>query len=273
MSENAAGVFVTVDIVIPRLSPSGSGWEVVLIQRKRPPYEGLWALPGGHLTIDDASLEAAARREVLEETGLDISLPLFQQVQTYEDFEDPRGKYVCLLYTLSEPLSPEESIVAGDDASHVQWYSVENLQSLPYLAFNHIRLLRAALRQFFTSYYHTAVGLQAIDACQCEVQSTSGEPCPNTAYWRYNRVAVCPRHIQGIDEAEPIRKISSQTCCNCGTPLEEVTYPQLGETFIGAGPPVLLEDGSTGHTCQDCFEREVAADVEEHMQHAMEKND
>jgi 8-oxo-dGTP diphosphatase len=150
MPDQVASVFVTVDIVIPRLSPSGSGWEVALIQRKKQPYQGVWALPGGHLNTEDASLEAAAQREAQEETGLDIPLHLFQQVQTYEDFEDPRGKYVCLLYVLSERLSPEAQIEAGDDASQVQWHSVENMQSLPDLAFNHIRLLRMALRQFFT---------------------------------------------------------------------------------------------------------------------------
>ena len=146
MPDQAASVFVTVDIVIPRLSPSGSGWEVALIQRKKQPYQGAWALPGGHLNTEDTSLEAAAQREAQEETGLDIPLHLFQQVQTYEDFEDPRGKYVCLLYVLSEPLNPEAQIEAGDDASRVQWHLVENLQSLPDLAFNHIRLLRMALR-------------------------------------------------------------------------------------------------------------------------------
>lgn len=196
MADKAAGVWVTVDIVIPRLSPSGSGWEVVLIQRKKEPYKGMWALPGGHLTTEDASLEAAAQREVQEETGLDIPLHLFKQVQTYEDFEDPRGKYVCLLYVLSEPLNPDARIEAGDDASHVQWYSVENLQNLPDLAFNHIRLLRMALRQLFTSYYHNALGLQEIDACQCEVERCPGQPCSNTAYWRYKGIAVCPRDIE-----------------------------------------------------------------------------
>jgi len=196
MSDTAAGVFVTVDIVIPRLAPSGSRWEVALIQRKKQPYQGAWALPGGHLTIDDTSLEAAAQREAQEETGLDIPLHLLQQVPTYEDFEDSRGKYVCLLYTLSEPLSPEARIEAGDDASRVQWYSVENLQALPYLAFNHIRLLRMALRQFFTSYYHDAVGMQEIDACQCEMESSPGLRCSNTAYWRYNGIAICPKDMQ-----------------------------------------------------------------------------
>ena len=191
-----ASVFVTVDIVIPRLSPSGSGWEVALIQRKKQPYQGAWALPGGHLNTEDTSLEAAAQRETQEETGLAIPLHLFQQVRTYEDFEDPRGKYVCLLYVLREPLSPEACVEAGDDASCVQWYSVENLQCLPYLAFNHIRLLHTALRQFFTAYYHDAVGLQEIDACQCERESSTGLHCLNTAYYRYNGVALCPRDIQ-----------------------------------------------------------------------------
>ncbi len=196
MSDQATGVLVTVDIVIPRLSPSGSGWEVLLIQRKKQPYQGMWALPGGHLNTDDVSLEAAAQREVQEETGLDISLPLFQQVQTFEDFQDPRGKYVCLLYVLSAPLSPEARIEAGDDASSAQWHPVENLQNLPDLAFNHIRLLRMALRQLFTSYYHNAVGMQEIDACPCEVERSPGLHCSNTAYWRYKGIAVCPRHMQ-----------------------------------------------------------------------------
>lgn len=196
MLDQATGVLVTVDIVIPRLSPSDSGWEVVLIQRKKQPYQGLWALPGGHLTLGDLSLEAAAQREAREETGLDIPLHLFQQVHTFEDFEDPRGRYVCLLYVLSEPLGPEVKIEAGDDASRVQWYPVENLQSLPYLAFNHIRLLRMALHQMFTASYYNALGMQTIDACQCEVKRPTGEQCSNTAYWRYNGTAVCPRDIQ-----------------------------------------------------------------------------
>jgi 8-oxo-dGTP diphosphatase len=198
MSDQAAGTLVTVDIVIPRLSPSGSGWEVALIQRNKQPYQGMWALPGGHLNIDDVSLEAAAQRETREETALDIPQHLFKQVHTYEDFEDPRGKYVCLLYVLAEPLSVEARIEAGDDASHVQWHAVENLQCLPDLAFNHIKLLREALRQFFTSYYHNALGLQEIDACQCEVERYSDQRCSNTAYWRYNDVALCPRHIQSV---------------------------------------------------------------------------
>jgi ADP-ribose pyrophosphatase YjhB (NUDIX family) len=166
--QDQAGVLVTLDIVIPRLSPSG-GWEVVLIQRNKEPFKGLWALPGGHLNTEDVSLEAAAQREAQEETGLAIPLSLFEQVYTFEDFQDPRGKYLCLLYVLSEPLRSSATIQAGGDVSRVQWHSVDDLRTLPDLAFNHIRLLRMALHQMFTSHCQRALGLQAVATpCQCE---------------------------------------------------------------------------------------------------------
>jgi 8-oxo-dGTP diphosphatase len=199
--QDHARVLVTLDIVIPRLSPSG-GWEVVLIQRNKEPFKGMWALPGGHLNIEDSSLEAAAQREAQEETGLVIPLDVFEQVYTFEDFQDPRGKYLCSLYVLSEPLSSSVTIQAGDDASRAQWYSVEDLRSLPDLAFNHIKLLRMALHQMFTSQYQSALDLQVVAASrQCEIETSPGQRCSNTAYWRYNGMAVCPRHIQVVVEA------------------------------------------------------------------------
>src|SRR6266516_6399511 len=88
--QDQTGVLVTLDIVIPRLSPSG-GWEVVLIQRNKEPFKGMWALPGGHLNTEDISLEAAAQREALEETGLEIARDVFAQVYTCEGLEDSRG--------------------------------------------------------------------------------------------------------------------------------------------------------------------------------------
>lgn len=181
---------------------------------KKQPYQGAWALLGGHLNIEDALLEAAAQRETREEAGFDIPLHLFQQVQTYEDFEDPRGKYVCLLYILREPLSSEVSVEAGDDASRVQWHSVKNLQSLLYLAFNHIRLLRMALRQFFTAYSYDTIGMQEIDACQCEMESFPGLHCSNTAYWRYNRVAICSRDIQLVVKSSDGKSLDQSTLSN-----------------------------------------------------------
>lgn len=199
--QDQAGVLVTLDIVIPRRSLSG-GWEVVFIQRNKEPFKGMWALPGGHLNTEDVSLEVAAQREAQEETGLAIPLDLFEQVYTFEDFEDPRGKYLCLLYVLSEPLSSSATIQAGGDVSRVQWLSVDDLRSLPDLAFNHIRLLRMALHQMFTSQYQNALGLHALKtSCQCEVEKSPNQHCSNTAYWRYHGIAVCPKDIQAVVEA------------------------------------------------------------------------
>src|SRR5207302_10774820 len=93
MSDQAAGVLVTVDIVIPRLSPSSSEWEVALIQRKKQLYEGMWAFPGGHLTVDDPSLELVANGEVRKKPGLNTPYLFFQQVKTINDLEVPAINY------------------------------------------------------------------------------------------------------------------------------------------------------------------------------------
>jgi 8-oxo-dGTP pyrophosphatase MutT (NUDIX family) len=44
---------------------------VLLIQRARPPYQGLWTLPGGRMEPGETA-EAAAAREIREELGLDV---------------------------------------------------------------------------------------------------------------------------------------------------------------------------------------------------------
>jgi ADP-ribose pyrophosphatase YjhB (NUDIX family) len=49
--------------------------EVLLVQRSAGPYAGCWTLPGGHIEFGESPAEAA-RRELKEETGLDIAAPL-----------------------------------------------------------------------------------------------------------------------------------------------------------------------------------------------------
>jgi 8-oxo-dGTP diphosphatase len=61
---------------IPRLGVSVGIWrggEVLLVRRGGETYGGLWSFPGGHVEWGE-SIEAAARREVLEETGLRVTL-------------------------------------------------------------------------------------------------------------------------------------------------------------------------------------------------------
>ncbi|MFL7793463.1 MAG: NUDIX domain-containing protein, partial [Anaerolineae bacterium] len=58
---------VTVDVIIFTLNEGDL--QVLLIQRGHPPFEGMWAIPGGFVRIDE-SLEDAAQRELEEETGV-----------------------------------------------------------------------------------------------------------------------------------------------------------------------------------------------------------
>ncbi len=133
-----AQVVVTVDIAVFRETVQGV--EILLIQRKKQPYAGQWALPGGKLDEQDATLADAVFRECWEETG--VVLSCINQVAAYGDRKrDPRGRYVSVLYIasfdVSFPLQP------GSDALDAQWFPVTSLPAP--LAFDHGRLASDAI--------------------------------------------------------------------------------------------------------------------------------
>ena len=113
---------------------------VLLIQRKNPPYKSKWALPGGFVDMDE-TLEAAAARELHEETGL--SGVVLKQLQAFSALErDPRGRTVSVVFW--GILTSDNTVSAGDDAAEVQWFNIKNL---PPLAFDHREVLDAALQK------------------------------------------------------------------------------------------------------------------------------
>ena len=119
---------VTVDIIIFRMSESKP--EILLIRRGNEPFKGKWALPGGFVDENEA-LEAAAARELQEETGL--SGILLTQMHAFGNpGRDPRGHTVSVVYVGYLPVGVEAS--AGDDAAEVAWFK---LDALPELAFDH----------------------------------------------------------------------------------------------------------------------------------------
>ena len=128
---------LTVDLVI--VSPAR---EVLLVERRNGPFQGSWALPGGYVE-ELEPLEAAARRELREETGVEVG-ELTQLVTVGEPGRDPRGWTVSVVYLAR--LDPKDvQLAAGDDAADARWFP---LAAPPELAFDHALVLdhaRAAL--------------------------------------------------------------------------------------------------------------------------------
>jgi 8-oxo-dGTP diphosphatase len=129
---------LTVDVVLLRLS-SNREYDVLLIQRGSEPFKGSWALPGGFVE-EGETLEAAARRELLEETGLDPHW--LKQFGVYGDpGRDPRGWVVSVAFAVW--VTGSDVVRAGSDAVQVQWHPNNNL---PLLAFDHKTILYDALK-------------------------------------------------------------------------------------------------------------------------------
>ena len=132
---------VTVDVVVA--APLEGRPKVLLVQRKKPPFAGYWAIPGGFVEPDEP-LEAAARRELREETGAEPAR--LEQLYTFGDpGRDPRGWTISVAYLAC--LDEEEARTwrpeAGSDASAVGWF---DLGEVPALAFDHADILARARR-------------------------------------------------------------------------------------------------------------------------------
>jgi 8-oxo-dGTP diphosphatase len=116
--------------------------EILLIKRKSAPFKGEWALPGGFVDKDE-SLEAAAARELDEETG--IKRVRLQQVGAFGDpGRDPRGHTVSVVF--AAVLNNRKKVSAADDAADALWHPVNRP---PRLAFDHKKILRVALEKVF----------------------------------------------------------------------------------------------------------------------------
>ena len=144
---------VAVDIVI--FSLRDDELHVLLIQRGIPPFQGRWALPGGFV-LEGESVEAAARRELEEETG--VHGVYLEQLYTFgEPGRDPRGRVVTVAYyALTKEAAP---VVAGTDAGAAMWMPA---RKHPPLAFDHEHILASAIERLTTKLEYTTVGFQLL---------------------------------------------------------------------------------------------------------------
>ncbi len=119
---------ITVDVIIMK------GDKILLIKRGNYPFKDMWALPGGFMDMDE-ELEFAAKRELLEETGIEIEN--ISQFKTYSSVDrDPRHRTISTVFY--HITNKDLEAIAGDDAADAKWWNVDDL--LP-LAFDHKLIL------------------------------------------------------------------------------------------------------------------------------------
>jgi len=159
----------TVDLAAFRTNATSGARELLLIRRHddAPTETGQWALPGGFVTTDAPrgtpwrpgveSTHAAAVRELMEETGLDLSdvADLVRFVGEFEgngrDLRDtPTAWSRTALFVVDLPPAVAARAVAGmDDASEARWWAVSALPAR--LAFDHARLVQCAVERLSAS--------------------------------------------------------------------------------------------------------------------------
>ena len=127
---------LTVDIIL--LLHGERGPEVLLIQRKHPPFEGQWAFPGGFVE-ENEPLVVAAQRELREETHVE-GIRLRQLRAFGTPGRDPRGWTVTVAFWAWLEGSPP-IVCPDDDAADAAWWPLNNL---PPLAFDHAQIIEHA---------------------------------------------------------------------------------------------------------------------------------
>jgi 8-oxo-dGTP diphosphatase len=134
---------VTVDVVI--LTMRDGVLHVLLVCRGQAPYEGMWAIPGGFKRPNE-TLDEAARRELGEETALQVP-SLLTQFGAYGDPErDPRMNVVTVGYLAV--LRDVGAVVGGSDAAAAALIPVSAVVSEKIdLAFDHLRIVRDAVER------------------------------------------------------------------------------------------------------------------------------
>jgi 8-oxo-dGTP diphosphatase len=162
---------VTVDLVI--LTVVDKLVRVLLVKRSEHPFKGRWALPGGFVRIGPSrdaqgeDLEAAARRELEEETGLSHEnagrIHLAQVGAFGAPNRDPRMRVISVAYAALVRPELVPLVRAGGDVSHVRWFALEELApEATALAFDHGEIVGRALAHVRADLDRTPVAFELV---------------------------------------------------------------------------------------------------------------
>jgi 8-oxo-dGTP diphosphatase len=146
---------LAVDAVVFGYTPERD-LSILLIRRGYAPFAGSWALPGGFV-LEHESLEAAVRRELSEETGIDLQY--LEQLYTFGDTaRDPRARVVSVAYFgLVKP--GHFQLSATTDAADAEWFAVKDHPVLP---FDHEDILRVALARLRAKATYEPIGFELL---------------------------------------------------------------------------------------------------------------
>lgn len=102
---------------------------ILLVKRKYPPKKGNWAIPGGSVNLGE-SLQAAAEREIMEETGLIIEAK--EPVYTFDLIEHDSKGDVIFHYVIVDLLAEYVSgdLHPADDVSDARWFGPDEIDGL-----------------------------------------------------------------------------------------------------------------------------------------------
>ena len=145
---------VATDVVI--FTIKNKDLKVLLIKRKLDPFKGKWAIPGGFIGIDEP-LDSAAKRELIEETGVDADY--LEQLYTFGNPKrDPRGRVISVAY-MALVNSEKIELKAASDASDAQWFSVNKI---PDIGFDHKQILKYATKRLRWKFEYTTVAFSML---------------------------------------------------------------------------------------------------------------
>jgi mutator protein MutT len=103
--------------------------KVLLVNRKRPPSQGLWAIPGGKVEAGE-SLQQAVARELAEECGIEVEVgEVVHQFELIDKTGTEINFHYVVLDLQADYVSGEP--VAGDDAAKVAWFDAQGLEAIP----------------------------------------------------------------------------------------------------------------------------------------------
>jgi 8-oxo-dGTP diphosphatase len=122
----------TVDSIIQKDS------QILLVKRKKEPFKGFFALPGGFVN-EGERVEDAAKRETKEETSLDIEL--VDILGVYSDpNRDPRGHILSTVFVGKISPNNKAEALAQDDAAKIEWINLEEVDNTVF-AFDHRKII------------------------------------------------------------------------------------------------------------------------------------